>query len=109
MCKTSGNTRSRAVLRNQRDASNPSPDVRLQFLIDGIAESVLEASDEELLEELHEEGRNPAEEAEAIRRVLLDAVDLYQRSANDRIIHPQRSFSGRKGSVLKPLPKRPKA
>lgn len=47
-------------------------------LVDGIAESVLEMSDEEVLEELRAEGKDPDEVAERGRGVMSEAVRRWQ-------------------------------
>src|SRR5437899_1789117 len=46
----------------------------LRAIYNGLAESILSASDEEILEEVREEGLDPDKEAERVRNVLLSAV-----------------------------------
>jgi len=46
----------------------------LQSIMDGLAETVLEASDEDLLSESREQGNDPVKEAEEVRAILLDAL-----------------------------------
>jgi hypothetical protein len=46
----------------------------LDSIMDGLAEEFLSIPDEELLAEAVEEGRNPIQEAEAIRKSLLNMV-----------------------------------
>jgi hypothetical protein len=56
---------------------------RLKSIMDGLAESVAEASDEELLEE---SGRDEAPlEAERVRRVLIDAVRATSDEVSDEL------------------------
>ena len=50
-----------------------------KLIMDALAESVLEADDDEIAEEIREEGLEPEEEAENIRQVLRDAVTNYQK------------------------------
>jgi hypothetical protein len=45
-----------------------------QAIMDGLAETVLEASDEELLSESSDQGNDPIKEAEEVRAILLDAL-----------------------------------
>jgi hypothetical protein len=52
----------------------------LESIYNGIAESVLEASDEEIEEEMRAEGLDPAEEAERVRAILRSAVANHQAS-----------------------------
>ena len=46
----------------------------LQLISEGMAESVLEASDEELLQEVREAGGDPVKESEDLRQILLNTV-----------------------------------
>jgi hypothetical protein len=52
----------------------------LENIIGGAAESVFDASDEEIAAELRSMGEDPDAAAEKLRSVLLDAVDRYERS-----------------------------
>ena len=61
----------------------------LQAIMYALAESVTEASDEDILTELQEEGENPEVIAERARNVLLGAVkDFRQR----RLVEAQRQY-----------------
>jgi len=50
------------------------PEQELRTIMDGLAETVLDASDEEIFEEVREEGRDPLRTAEEVRKLLLDAT-----------------------------------
>jgi hypothetical protein len=54
---------------------------RLEAIMDGLAESVLELSDEAVYEEVSKQGRDPVAEAEATRKVLIDALKDEARKA----------------------------
>lgn len=61
----------------------------LQAIMYALAESVAEASDEDILTETQEEGKNPEVVAERARNVLLGAVkDFRQR----RLVEAQRQY-----------------
>lgn len=61
----------------------------LQAIMYALAESVAEASDEDILTETQEEGENPEVAAERVRNVLLGAVkDFRQR----RLVEAQRQY-----------------
>jgi hypothetical protein len=61
----------------------------LQAIMYALAESVAEASDEDILTEMQEEGENPEVAAERVRNVLLGAVkDFRQR----RLVEAQRQY-----------------
>ena len=51
-----------------------TPEEQLRNIFDALAESVMEATDEEIMEEIRERGEDPAEVAERVRKVLLDAI-----------------------------------
>ena len=51
---------------------------QLQFIKDALAESVLESSDEEIIEEVRAEGKNPEKEAEKVKKVLLDEMEKFK-------------------------------
>src|SRR3954462_13029036 len=51
---------------------------RLERILDGIGDYIVNASDEDLLEAARNEGRNPAETAVRVKRILLDAVKAFQ-------------------------------
>lgn len=59
---------------DKRQVPARDPEEMLGCIMKSLAETVLEASDEELLAESREEGRDPLEEAEEVRQTLLDAV-----------------------------------
>lgn len=50
----------------------------LADIYNGLAESVLDATDEEIEEEIRAEGLDPEEEAEKVRRILRDAVKNHR-------------------------------
>lgn len=54
------------------------PEEALESIVDGLAEIVLEASDEELLAEAREESGDPTVQAERVRNVLLKAANKYE-------------------------------
>jgi hypothetical protein len=61
----------------------------LQAIMYALAESVAEASDEDILTETQEDGENPESAAERVRNVLLGAVkDFRQR----RLVEAQRQY-----------------
>jgi len=73
------------VLRGGAEPAESGDDSRdwakeLDNIIGGLAESVFELSDEEVEEELRSMGEDPDAVADEVRRVLLDAVDRYERS-----------------------------
>ena len=69
-------------LELQDEKRIPATDTQktLQNVMDGLAESVLEMSDEDLFAESREQGRDPKEEAEEVRRILLDALQSAEDS-----------------------------
>jgi len=56
-----------------------NPDDELRSIIDALADSVLKASDEEILEEIQQEGLDPKEVAGEVRKVLFDSMRNYQQ------------------------------
>lgn len=52
-----------------------NPEDSLQSIYDGIAETLLETSDEEIMEETREDGEDPIKKAEAIRNMLLQIAN----------------------------------
>jgi hypothetical protein len=66
----------KAMLASEKSEVDRDPQERLQSLMEGIAETILDASDEEILAESQEQGRDPFAEAEEVRRVLLDALKV---------------------------------
>ena len=54
------------------------PEKAYERITDRIAESVLDASDEEIREEIVAAGEDPDESAERLRAVLLDVVRRYR-------------------------------
>ena len=69
---------------------------KLERMIERLADSVLELSDEAILAEVGESGTDPQEEAERIRLVLQqvsipkEVVNGNQRTANQHIVRPIR-------------------
>ena len=53
-------------------------EAELRALMDALAESVVEATDEEIISEMREGGEDPAAAAEGVRAVLRHAVNLGQ-------------------------------
>lgn len=51
----------------------------LRHLMNSLAESVAEASDEEILEEVRAAGEDPSSEAERLREILMRAVSAHKR------------------------------
>ena len=51
------------------------PERVVESILQGLAESVIDASDEDILEECRERGEDPEKEAENIRRILLEAIE----------------------------------
>ncbi len=68
----------------EAEVATRNPEETLQRIFDGIADGVLEATDEEILAESREQGRDPLKEAEEVRRVLLDAVKAIAPEAEPR-------------------------
>jgi hypothetical protein len=56
------------------DQAAREPEEILDSILAGVAESVLDMSEEELLEETVEQGGNPNQEAEEIRSLLLSVA-----------------------------------
>ncbi len=56
----------------------------LERIAGALAESVFEATDEELCEELREEGLDPDAEAESVREVLLGALQSHRKQRLQR-------------------------
>ena len=53
----------------------------LGAIMDSLAESVADISDEELVADAHQEGRNPEVAASQIRNMLFGAVDRFERTS----------------------------
>jgi len=51
----------------------------LERIFDALAESVLEATDEEIQDEMRQEGLEPAKVAEVTRSILLDAATSFEK------------------------------
>jgi hypothetical protein len=60
------------------------PEETLRSIVDGLAETVLEVSDEEIFEETTEEGFDPLNVAKEIRQTLLDATKALKQGKDDR-------------------------
>ena len=54
-------------------------EAELRALMDALAESVVEATDEEIISEMREGGEDPAAAAEGVRAVLRHAVKAYEQ------------------------------
>jgi len=61
----------------------------LAAIMNTLAETVAEASDEDILSEIQEEGENPTEAAEHVRNVLLNATRTYRQR---RLWEAQRQY-----------------
>jgi hypothetical protein len=59
---------------DERKAQTDNPEQTLESIMDGLAATVLAASDEEIIAELQKQGRDPIREAEDVRKILLDAL-----------------------------------
>lgn len=55
------------------------PTTKLDALVDALSESVLEASDDEILDELRESGVDPVAEAARLKKMLLDTVKTFDK------------------------------
>jgi hypothetical protein len=51
-----------------------TPEEQLRSIMDGLAESIMDMTDEEIIEEIRERGEDPHEVAERVRKILLDAI-----------------------------------
>ena len=60
--------------------SHKDPETELRHLMSAFAESIVGASDEELLEEAIIEGRDPKQTAQEVKATLLRAVDCVKRT-----------------------------
>ena len=58
----------------ERFLTTRDPEETLDAILDGLAESILEASDEDILEELQEQGCDPLKAAEEVRELLLNTI-----------------------------------
>jgi hypothetical protein len=65
------------------------PEQMLDSIMEGVAESVLEASDEEILAEARERGCDPTQEANAVRQILLEAL---KRALPDETARSERAL-----------------
>jgi len=69
--------RSIASETNQGPAAAPKtarqPEEVLRSIMDGLAETIFDATDEEVLKEASEQGKDPLKSAEQVRDLLLDA------------------------------------
>ena len=72
--KTAEITRSTVSKSEGAAVAGHQPEQELRSIMDGLAETVLDASDEEIFEEVREEGRDPLKTAEEVRKLLLDAT-----------------------------------
>ena len=65
---------SRRLVQGDTEMSTLDPDTALESIMEGLADTVLELRDEELLAELSDQGRDPVAEAEQVRKTLVDAL-----------------------------------
>jgi hypothetical protein len=84
MADTTSSIQSALQINGRDEVTTRSPEETLQAMFDGVAEGVLEATDEEILAESRERGRDPLEEAEEVRRLLLDALKAVAPEAEPR-------------------------
>lgn len=54
---------------------------RLNRIIDGVVDSIFEATDEEIEQECRDAGLDPQEVADSTRKLLLEAVEAHKRRA----------------------------
>ncbi len=66
---------------------------RLERIIGGAAQSVLEATDEEIEAEVRAEGLDPAEAADDVRGVLLGALERFH--GKERLAHSRAGYESR--------------
>ncbi len=66
---------------------------RLERIVGGAAETVLEATDEEIEAEARAEGLDPAEVAEGVQGVLLGAVERFR--GKQRLTHSRADYEAR--------------
>jgi hypothetical protein len=77
------------VVREPEQPPTPSSEVTrddeqiLESIAHGLAESVLQATDEEILAEVREEGHDPLRKAEEIRSALLKATQTVSSAQAD--------------------------
>ena len=74
----------------KRQASARDPEETWQSIMDGLGETVLQVSDQDILAESREQGRDPLKEAEDVRRVLLDAIKAIAPEAERKRQHQVR-------------------
>ena len=60
------------------------PDTELLRIMDAVAASAMESSDEEVFEDVHSAGRNAEEEAAAVREVIARALVKHGRHARQQ-------------------------
>lgn len=64
-------------------------DEELEAIMNALADSVAETSDEDILEEARAEGKDPGEAATRVRNVLLDAAKAYRQR---RLLEAQQEY-----------------
>jgi len=75
----------RSAVSTTSSVSTGDPEKTLQYIMDGLAETVLSIPDEEIVAESRERGQDPLREAEEVRKVLTDALRAV---ANDgELVH----------------------
>jgi hypothetical protein len=70
-------TKSKEVIKMANNRRNY--DEELARIMDGLAESILDASEEELDEELHQDGEIPERVAAEVRAILHKSVKIYRQ------------------------------
>jgi hypothetical protein len=75
------------------NTGNPSPvpaleETEFDIVIETLAESVLEEPEEELFQELKEKGKDPLQEAEEVRQILLRALPPAPEPCNVVTVTP---------------------
>jgi len=76
----------------------------LRAIMNALAESVAEASDEEILEETRAQGKDPTEAAGRVRNVLLDAGKAYRQRRLREAQHQYESHIAAMGARTYNLP-----
>ena len=82
-CDKCGNRRYREWC-SYCDTETPSAMVKLQRIQDALCEDILTMSDEEVLQELRDQGLDPDEEAEKMRAIFERAVVLADARKRER-------------------------
>jgi hypothetical protein len=72
----------------EHELSNRTPEEKLQLIMERLAETVLNMSDEEVLAEVRAQGRDPLKEAEEVRKVLTDALKVAGKEEEESSPQP---------------------